>query len=151
MRKRNPIPDEHENWLNAYLERKGIDNYPKLNSSQWRTLQGAYRQMLLKAKGVSNALNHPKLLASQKLTDKFRQKYDDEHRKVISLQSSNNSLRHNLKQLKSKLESLEHRTYDCQYITSKGTRCERKGNLKVNWQGIEIRVCLQHSKTMANK
>jgi len=41
--------------------------------------------MLLKNKGVSNALNYPELLASQKLTDKFRQKFDDEHRQVISL------------------------------------------------------------------
>ena len=151
MRERKLIPAEHKKWLDAYLERKNIHNYPKLDSSQWHTLQGAYRQMLLKSKSVSNALNPPELLASQKLTDKFRQKFDDERRKAVSLQTSNNSLRYELKQLKSKLESLEHQTYGCQCITSKGTLCERKGILKVNWQGIEIRVCLQHSKTMVNK
>lgn len=151
MRKRNLIPTKYKNWLDAYLERKGIHNYPELDSKQWSTLQGAYRQMLLKAKSVTNALNHPELLESQKLTDKFRQKYDDDHRKVISLQSSNNLLRHDLQQLKNELESLKNKTYSCQCIISKGTRCERKGNLKVNWQGIEIRVCLQHSKAMVNK
>lgn len=56
MRNRSPIPDEYKNWLDAYLARKGLKNYPNLDANQWRTLQGAYRQMLLKNKSVSNGI-----------------------------------------------------------------------------------------------
>jgi len=78
MRKRKLIPETHTQWLNGYLARKGLSGYPdKLTANQWRLLQGAYRQVLLKEKKpLNNALSNDskelKLLAKVKrLEDKL--------------------------------------------------------------------------------
>ncbi len=62
MRARKLIPSEYQQWLDAYLKHKSISNYPELDANQWQTLQGAYRQMLLKRKSVSSSLSGEKLL-----------------------------------------------------------------------------------------
>jgi len=78
MRERKPIPETHTQWLNDYLARKGLSGYPdELTANQWRLLQGAYRQVLLKErKPLNNALindsKEAKLLSENKrLKDKL--------------------------------------------------------------------------------
>ena len=62
MRQREQIPEQHQAWLKAYLERKGWESIDNLNSEQWKQLRGAYRQMLVKSKSVSNTLGDAELL-----------------------------------------------------------------------------------------
>ena len=50
------------------------------------------------------------------------------------------------KLLKAQIAQLQHKEHDCQVLTKPGDRCTRPAKLKANWNGIEINVCLQHSK-----
>jgi len=67
MRKRDLIPEQHTQWLTAYLKRNDItqSNYPNaIEAQEYKRLRGAYRQYLLKlktAQAVSNSLGGAEL------------------------------------------------------------------------------------------
>ena len=71
---------------------------------------------------------------------------DAEHSKAIKLQTKANSLQSKNNNLKAQLEALQHKEYDCMVLKKDGSRCNRLAKTKVAWQGVEISVCLQHSK-----
>lgn len=95
MRERKLIPETHQQWLNDYLARKGIKSYPDLDAKQWRLLQAAYRQVLLKErKPLNNALsNEAKLLAENtRLKEKLTRL---EQTSLIAPDKDNDLLTHN--------------------------------------------------------
>lgn len=53
-----------------------------------------------------------------------------------------------LKELKTELEELQHKEYDCMMITSKCTRCKSNGLYKAIVHGMEINVCGSHRKQL---
>ena len=71
---------------------------------------------------------------------------DAEHSNVIKLQTKANGLQAQNNALKAQLKSLQHKEHDCMVLKKDGSRCSRTAKTKINWQGIEINVCLQHSK-----
>lgn len=71
---------------------------------------------------------------------------DAEHSKVIKLQTKANGLQAKNDDLKSQLIALQHKEYDCMALKKDGSRCTRPAKTKVAWHGVEINVCLQHSK-----
>ncbi len=77
---------------------------------------------------------------------KFVQKYDDEHRKAVSIESENRLLKSNIKSLEARYEQLEHKDHDCQALIKTGARCTKPAKFKASWQGIELNVCTQHFK-----
>lgn len=72
---------------------------------------------------------------------------DTEHGKVIELEGKCRSLKADLKTKDTGLERLKHLEHNCQMLTNAGNRCTKPAKLKLLWQGVEINVCLQHSKT----
>ena len=105
MRKRQPIPPQHTDWLNTYLTRKGLTSYSDLDTDQHRTLRGAYRQMLLKAKLATGSPEecaklkegNTKLVAKK---DEALQKNRDDESKIRRLEALMESQALELKRLK---------------------------------------------------
>jgi len=50
------------------------------------------------------------------------------------------------KQLRAQIEQLENKEHACQALTKSGSQCTKPAKLKAKWHGVEINVCLQHSK-----
>ena len=71
---------------------------------------------------------------------------DTEHFKVITLQTKARGLQSKNNDLKAQLEAVQHKEYDCMALKKDGGRCTRPAKTKVKWHGLEIKVCLQHSK-----
>jgi len=72
---------------------------------------------------------------------------DTEHGKVIELEGKVRSLKADLKTKDTQIEQLQQLEHNCQMLTKSGNRCSKPAKLKTAWQGIEINVCPQHSKT----
>ena len=89
---------------------------------------------------------HIARISAEKAGIKLVQKYDSEHLKVIKLESISNGLASDKKAMKAEIEAMKHKEYDCQSLTGAGVRCTKPAKLKVKWHGVEINVCLQHSK-----
>ncbi len=79
------------------------------------------------------------------------QKYDDEHRKAVSLESETRLLKSEIRSLEARYEQLKHKEHDCQVLIKTGARCTKPAKLKASWQGIELNVCTQHFKTVSNQ
>ncbi len=72
---------------------------------------------------------------------------DKEHLQAVKLKGQVLSLKNTIKSQKEELEAMHHKIYDCQALKKDGGRCTRPAKLKTNWQGVEINVCIQHSKS----
>ena len=71
---------------------------------------------------------------------------DAEHSKVITLQTKVRGLQSKNNDFKAQFEALEHKEHDCMALKKDGSRCTRPAKTKINWHGVEINACLQHSK-----
>lgn len=71
---------------------------------------------------------------------------DEVNLKAIKLQGKVNSLQSDSKTLKAQLEALQHKEHDCVVLKKDGVRCSKSAKVKINWKGVEINACLQHSK-----
>lgn len=76
------------------------------------------------------------------------EKYQTERGKVIRLEGQDRSNKSSIRSLKSKIDRIEHLEHDCQAIKANGERCSRPAVTTVDWSGIEIHTCSQHSKTL---
>jgi len=76
-------------------------------------------------------------------------KYHAEHLKVVHLESKDMTNKSSIKSLMLKIERLEHLEHDCQALkATNNERCTRPAKTTVHWHGVEIHVCLQHSKSL---
>lgn len=91
------------------------------------------------------------LVEQQEISLKFVQERDKEHLNAVHTESELESLKSSYRTLKRTHEELLHREHDCMAIKANGERCTKAAKLDVNQNGIVIRVCLQHSKTLAKK
>jgi len=73
-------------------------------------------------------------------------KYDAEHLKAVKLESLVDRLSSDKVAMRKEIEALKHKEHDCQALTKSGDRCSKPAKLKAEWHGVEINVCLQHSK-----
>jgi len=73
---------------------------------------------------------------------------DTEHDKVIKLESIVNSLSGDKVAMRATIVAMENAEHNCQALTKKGVRCSNPAKEKKEWHGVEINVCLQHSKGM---
>jgi len=68
--------------------------------------------------------------------------------KVVSFQSNVNFLKADIKGLERSINALHEKEYNCMALKKDSSRCTRPARTKINWQGVEIKVCLQHSKNV---
>ena len=81
----------------------------------------------------------------------LKKQYNEEHSKALKLEGKVRTLESNLRYLKRDYDDLLHREYDCMAIKGNGDRCTKKSVVDVIQNGINIHVCLQHSKVLAKK
>ena len=72
---------------------------------------------------------------------------DKEHVKCVELEGKNRVLKSEKQTLKQEITLLKNKIFDCQFLTQNGIRCTRKAKITVNFQGVEIHSCYQHSKS----
>jgi len=95
----------------------------------------------IKATGFKNQLD--KL---QKVNLDLVLQRDTANLQVISLQSKVNSLKAYIQGLEQSINAFHAKEYNCMALKKDNSRCTRPAKTKINWQGVEIKVCLQHSK-----
>ena len=76
---------------------------------------------------------------------------DKEHLRAVKLGTKVRSLEATIKRLKIDHDALLHQEYNCMAIKANGKRCTKKAVVDAILNGINIHVCLQHSKILANK
>ena len=81
----------------------------------------------------------------------LKKQYNDEHSKAIKLDGKVRTLESNFRFLKRDYDELLHREYDCMAIKGNSERCSKKAVVDIIQNGINIHVCLQHSKVLAKK
>ena len=81
----------------------------------------------------------------------LKKQYHDEHSKAIKLEGKVRSMKSIIRKLKINYDVLLHREYNCMAIKSNGERCTKKAKADLIQKDINIHVCLQHSKVLANK
>lgn len=81
----------------------------------------------------------------------LKKQYDDEHSKAIQLEGKVRNMESTISKLKNDYDILFRREYNCMAIKGNGERCSKRGMVDLIQEGINIHVCLQHSKVLANK
>jgi len=81
----------------------------------------------------------------------LKKQYNEERYKVMKLDGKVRTLESNIRCLKRDYDVLFHREYDCMAIKGNGEQCTKKAVIDAIWNGINIHVCLQHSKVLAKK
>jgi len=76
------------------------------------------------------------------------QERDRERLQVIYEKSKLESLKSSYRILKINYDELENKTYDCMAIKANGVRCTKSSKIDFEQNGIMIRVCLQHAKSI---
>ena len=128
-----------------------------INSSPYQTIDLLQENKELKRKINQLTINcneeHIKATGSKNQLDKLQKvnldlvlQRDTANLKVVSLQSKVNFLKANIKGLERSITSLHDKEYNCMALKKDNSRCTRSAKTQITWQGVEIRVCLQHSK-----
>lgn len=76
---------------------------------------------------------------------------DKAHLRAVNLETKVRSLKATIKRLKTDYDVLLHQEYDCMAIKADGKRCRKKAVIDAMQNGINIHVCLQHSKVLGKK
>ncbi|MCK5354768.1 MAG: hypothetical protein KAJ63_06585 [Methyloprofundus sp.] len=71
---------------------------------------------------------------------------DAEHLKAVKFETKTKVLRSDITGLEKSINTLLDKKYNCMALKKDGNRCTRPAKTKINWHGVEINACLQHSK-----
>lgn len=133
--------------LKSSPENKQTSAFKDLGSlSTAQSLQNKIHQLEDEKRIIENKLTAQKERSLVLVTER-----DKKHLISVQTEGRLNSLKSSYRMLKSDYDALLHREYDCMAIKGNGDRCTKKAVVDAIQNGINIHVCVQHSKVLAKK